>query len=84
MALWNDLGRKVADTKDKTVQQAKVLSETQKLNAQIAEEKKKMAACYRELGMQYAALHHEDYEAAFAGVMGMILASEKVILVFRG
>lgn len=79
MALWNDLSRKVADTKDKTVQQAKVLGETQKLNALIAEEKKKIEACYRELGMQYAQLHHEDYEAAFSGVMGAILASEKLI-----
>ena len=79
MALWNDLSRKVADTKDKTVQQAKVLGETQKLNAVIAEEKKKIEACYRELGMQYAQMHHEDYEAAFSGVMGAILASEKLI-----
>jgi len=79
MALWNDLSRRVADTKDKTVQQAKVLTETQKLNALIAEEKKKIEACYRELGMQYAQLHHDDYEGAFAGVMGTILAAEKTI-----
>lgn len=79
MALWNDLGRKVANTKDKTVQQAKVLSETQKLNALISEEKKKIEASYRALGMQYAQLHHDDYEAAFADVMGTILAAEKAI-----
>ena len=79
MALWNDLSRKVADTKDKTVQQAKVLSETQKLNTLIAEEKKKIEACYRELGMQYAQLHHDDYEPALSGVMGTILAAEKLI-----
>lgn len=79
MALWNDFSKKVADTKDKTVQQAKVLGETQKLNALIAEEKKKIEVSYRELGLQYAQLHHDDYEAALAGVMEAILTSEKLI-----
>lgn len=79
MALWNDLSKRVTDTKDKTVQQAKVLTETTKLYTLIAEEKKKIEGNYHKLGMQYAQVHHEDYEEAFAEVMTAILASEKLI-----
>lgn len=79
MALWNDLSKKVSDTKDKTVQQAKVLMETNRLSNMIAEEKKKLDDRYRELGEQYAQAHPEDYEEDFGEVMAAILASEAVI-----
>lgn len=79
MALWNDLGRKVSSTKDKTVQQAKALTETTRLYGVIAEEKKKIENNYYKLGMQYAQLHHDDFDGDFADTMTAILESERII-----
>lgn len=83
MAIWENLGKKVSGTTATAVQQAKVLTETTKLNAMIAEEKKNIENLYYQIGKRYAAVHHDDFEEKLADLMTGVIGSEKKIEAYQ-
>lgn len=83
MAFFESLGKKASEATAKAAQQAKVFSETSKLNSLISEEEKKINGNYYELGKLYAAIHQNDYEENFAGMITAIAASERKIKAYR-
>lgn len=83
MALWENIGKKASETTAKAVHQAKVLTETTKLNGMISEEEKKINNCYYQIGKLYVAMHRSDYEADFAGMIAAVSESEQKIKEFR-
>lgn len=79
MALWDSLTKKASETTAKAVQQAKILAETTKLNSQIADEEKKISNNYYQIGKLYAAMHQNDCEEDFAGMLAEIAEAEQKI-----
>ena len=83
MALWDDLSKKASETTAKAVQQAKVLSETSRLNGMISDEEKKINNNYYQIGKLYATIHAANYEVEFAGMISGIIESEQKINEYR-
>lgn len=83
MALWENISKKTAQTTAKVAQQARVLSESNRLNGLIAEQEKKINETYFQLGKLYAAIHFEDYESDFAGMIQTIAEAQTKIAEYR-
>lgn len=83
MALWDNLSKKASETTAKAVQQAKILSETARLNGLISDEEKKINSNYYQIGKLYASIHANDYEDPFAGMIVAVADSEQKIGVYR-
>ena len=83
MAFWDNLGKKASEAADKVAQQAKVLSETAKLNGAVAEEERKINATYSEIGKLYVSLHKDDCEEAFVAKLAEIAESEAKIADYK-
>lgn len=83
MAFLNSFGRKTADATAKLSQQAKILSETTRLQSLIAEENQKIEKMYTGIGKLYAAHHRTDYEEIFADMMTSIAQSEDSIAGYK-
>ena len=83
MAFWDNLGKKASEAADKVAQQAKVLSETAKLNGAVAEEERKINATYSEIGKLYVSLHKDDCEEAFVAKIAAIAESEAKIADYK-
>ena len=77
MALWENLSKKASETTAKAIQQAKIISETAKLNSRIADEESKINANYFQIGKLYASIHAADPEDCFVGMLTAIAESEK-------
>ena len=72
MALWDNFTKKASETTAKAIQQAKILSETAKLNSMISDEETKISTAYFQIGKLYHSQHlqdpGEDYAAMFAAI----------------
>ena len=60
MTLFEQFGKRITDAGQGVAQQAKNFSETTRLNAKIAENKKKMSQLLFELGQEYYKVHRKD------------------------
>ena len=83
MAFWDNLGKKASEAADKVAQQAKVLSETAKLNSAVSEEERKISTNYSEIGKLYVSMHKDDCEEAFAAMIAAIVESEAKIADYK-
>lgn len=83
MALWDNISKKASETTAKAVQQAKILSETTRLNGLVSDEEKKITNNYYQIGKLYAAMHQNDYEEEFAGMIAAIAESEQKVKAYR-
>lgn len=83
MALWDSLGKKASETTAKAVQQARILSETAKLNSLISDEDKRINNYYYQIGKLYATIHQNDCEDDFKGMIAAIVESEQKIKEYR-
>lgn len=83
MAFWDSLSKKASETTAKAIQQAKILSETARLNSLIADEESKISNNYYQIGKLYAALHQADFDEDFAGMIAAIAESEQKIKDYR-
>ena len=79
MTWYDELKKSANDAADRTMQTAKEISGTARLNSQISEEEGRIAAVYQEIGKQYVELHPDDYEEAFADQIAQIRASKEQI-----
>ena len=83
MALWDNLSKKASETTAKAVQQARILSETTRLNGLISDEEKKINNNYYQIGKLYAAIHQTDSEEEFSSMIAAIAESEQRIMEYR-
>ena len=83
MAFWDNLSKKATEAADKVAQQAKVISETAKLNSAVSEEERKINANYSEIGKLYVSLHKDDCEEVFAAMIAAISESEAKIAEYK-
>ncbi len=60
MALFERIGRKITDAGQEFAQQAKNLTDTSRLNAKIAENKKQMSQVLFEMGQDYYKKHRKE------------------------
>ena len=79
MGFIDELGKKVTNAGQKTVQMTKDFSESTKMNVMIGEEEKKIKNAYYEIGKKYASLHKLNYEDSFADLMMIVNESERKI-----
>lgn len=79
MAFWDNLSQKASETTVKAMQKAKEMSDIAKLNSMISEEETKINNTYYQIGKLYVAMHHQDYEEEFVGMITAIgEAGEKI------
>lgn len=79
MAFLDNLGKKVSEAGQKTMQKTKEIADTSRLNSMISEEEKKINNNYFQIGKLYTSIHQKDYEEAFEGMINGIADSEEKI-----
>ena len=79
MGFFDDIGKKVSDAGQKTLQKTKEGSETVKMNSLIAEEEKRIAEMYSQIGNLYVSKYGEDCEEDFSALVKAVLESRKKI-----
>lgn len=79
MAFFDNLGKKVSEAGQKTIQKTKELSDTTKLNTMIADEEKRINNNYFQIGKLYASVHRENCDEEFSGMISAIVDSEMKI-----
>lgn len=79
MAFFDDLGKKVTEAGQKTLQKTKDLSDTARLHAMISDEEKRINDMYFQVGRLYVSRHWTDYEADFSGMFGVIADADQKI-----
>lgn len=79
MSLWDNITQKAAAVTGKAVHQAKNFTEQVKLRNQISEAQSTITDCYTQIGKQYAAVHSEDFDEAYAPMMAAIAGANRQI-----
>ena len=79
MGIFDELGRRVTNAGQKTVQKTKEFSESARINVLIGDEEKKIKNACCEIGKIYASLHKNDYEPEVASWMEIVNEAEQKI-----
>lgn len=77
MTFFDIIGRRTSEAGQKMIQKTKDISDTTRYNSLISEEEKKINNQYYQIGKLYVALHAEDHEEEFAGMIDAIRESEE-------
>ena len=83
MGFFEDIGKKVADVGQKTVQKTKEMSDILRLESLVTKEENKLEQIYSQIGKMYVELHTDSFEDAFAGMFGEIREAEQNIQNYR-
>lgn len=83
MGFLDDLGKKVADAGQKTVQKTKEMSDIARLNSLVAKEESRLNQVYGRIGKLYVDLHADDFEDGFAGMFGEVREAQGNIQDYR-
>lgn len=83
MAFFNEIGKRVSEAGQKTIQKTKELSDTTRLNSMISDEEKRINNNYFQIGKLYVSLHQDDYEENFLGIISEINESKVKISEYR-
>lgn len=83
MAIWSELGKRAADATAKTVEQARILSETARLNSLISDEEASIADSFQQIGRRYYEIHCDDCEDTFTGMIAAVKNAERRIEQYR-
>ena len=83
MALWENLSKKATNTTAKAVHQAKVFSETTRINGLISEEEKRINEKYSQIGKLFVEVYRDGCDEQFADLMGAVLEAENKIKDYR-
>lgn len=70
MGFLEDLGKKVADAGQKTVQKTKEMSDVVRLESMATKEENRLNQIYGRIGKLYVELHAEDFTEEFSGMIG--------------
>lgn len=83
MGFFEDLGKKVADAGQKTVQKTKEMSDVTRLELLTKKEEGKLNQLYTQIGRLYVELHSDDFEEAFAERIGQVKDAGETIQNYR-
>ena len=83
MAFWDNLSQKASETTAKAVQRAKEMSDIARLNSMISEEEAKINNIYYQVGKLYVAMHPQDHEEEFSGMIATLEESNGKIADYR-
>lgn len=83
MAFWDNFSQKASETTAKAMQKAKEMSDIAKLNSMISEEETKINNTYYQIGKLYVAMHHQDYEEEFVGMVTTIREADEKIKSYK-
>ncbi len=79
MAFLDNIGKKISDVSQSTIQKSKELADSAKYKSLISDEEKKITNTHTQMGKLYAELHADAPEEAFAGFMEALKASKEKI-----
>ena len=79
MAFFDDFGRKLSSKGQTGVRKARDMSASAHINSAIAQENKIIDDNYYQIGKLYYAIHAEDCEADFSGMVSVIREAERRI-----
>lgn len=77
MGIFDNLGRKVTDAGQKTIQRTKEMTDIARLNALIAQNEDKINNTYYQIGKLYVAVHGKEGEKDFIGMVESIAVFEQ-------
>lgn len=83
MGFFSELGKKVTDAGQKTVQKTKEISEVAHVNSLISQNENKINNAYFQIGKLYVSIHGNDGEEEFEGLVSMIAELEQQIVIYR-
>lgn len=83
MGLLDDLGKKVTDAGQKTLQKTKEMSEVVRINSLISQNESRLNNLYCQIGKLYVSVHRNDREEAFAGMLDSVAEMEQQISGYR-
>lgn len=83
MSFFSELGKKVTDAGQKTVQKTKEISEVAHINSLISQNENKINNTYFQIGKLYVSIHGNDGEEEFEGLVGMIAELEQQIVAYK-
>ena len=83
MALFDQLGKKLAQTGQSAVKKTKDMAEVAKINSMISDEEKSINNNYYQIGKLYVSMHGNDCEDDFKGMLESIRQSEKKIVEYK-
>lgn len=83
MGFFDDLGKKVTDAGQKTVQKTKEMSEVARVNSLISQNENRINNIYYQIGKLYVNIHEFDYEEEFEGMISQVIELEQQISEFR-
>lgn len=72
MAFFNDLGKKVSQMGQITIQKTKDYADIAKINSGISDEEKRIENLYKQIGKQYVETHKTDFEPEYAEMIGQL------------
>lgn len=76
MAFFDDIGKKISQAGQTTVQKTKDAVDVARLNSAISDEEKKLNEAYAALGRLYVAKHADDAEEDFVAMIAAVKESE--------
>lgn len=83
MAFFDDLGKKLSNAGQTAVQKTQELAAVAKLNSEISDEEKKINNTYFQIGKLYVAMHENDCESDFQGMIISLRDSTQKIAEYK-
>lgn len=83
MGFFDDLGKKVTDVGQKTVQKTMDISETARINSQISQNERKIASLYSQIGKRYVDIHRNDCEEELKVMVESVTELEQKNFTYR-
>lgn len=83
VAFFDDLGKKISQAGQTTVQKTRDMADVAKINMQISDEEKKINDTYLQIGKLYMELHASDSEEAFQGMVQTIVEAQGKIKEYK-
>lgn len=83
MGFFDDLGKRVTDAGQKTVQKTREMSEVARINSLISQSESKINNLYYQIGKLYVSVHGNDCEEDFRGMVESVAELEQQISTFR-
>lgn len=83
MGFFDEVGKKVADVGQKTMQKTKEISDVARINSTISQAESKINNLYYQIGKLYVCMHAKDYEQEFEGMVNSIVGLERDVQEYK-
>ncbi|MCI7106682.1 MAG: zinc ribbon domain-containing protein [Lachnospiraceae bacterium] len=79
MSFFDEVGKKITDVSQETIQKTKNMADTAKMNSAIAEEEQKIKLASEQIGRIYVQKYRENPEPEFADYVKQVIIAEQKI-----